>query len=247
MTVRRYVAESGYVTYRRPEGRPRALAGLEEWLAGRFRRHGGNADVVRQELLAEKGIALSLRTIEREVAPLRRELASEALATIRFETPPGHQLQIDFGERRIAIGGLATKVFLFVATLGFSRRMHVRAFRNERQESWLEGLESTFRHFGGVTSEVLFDNDRGLVSRHEVATREVTFDAIPGLRSALGLPAAGLRSLPGAHQGQGRARGGVCEEECRRRTRVRELRGTRGASGRLGARGRGRSDPWHDR
>ena len=133
MTVRRYVAQGGYVPYRRPVGRPRALAGLEEWLAGRFRRHGGNADVVRQELLAEKGIALSLRTIEREVAPLRRELASEARATIRFETPPGHQLQIDFGERRIPIGGLATKVFLFVATLGFSRRMHVRAFRNERQ------------------------------------------------------------------------------------------------------------------
>jgi transposase len=133
--------------------------------------------VVRQELLAEKGIALSLRTIEREVAPLRRELAAEARATIRFETPPGHQLQIDFGERRILIGGVVTKVFLFVATLGFSRRMHVRAFRNERQESWFEGLESTFRHFGGVTTEILFDNDRGLVSRHDIETREVTFNA----------------------------------------------------------------------
>src|SRR5215211_8840530 len=94
MTVRRYVAEGGYVAYRR-RGRPRTLAGLDDWLAERFRRHAGNADVVRQELLAEKGIALSLRTIEREVAPLRRELASEALATIRFETPPGHQLQIE--------------------------------------------------------------------------------------------------------------------------------------------------------
>lgn len=177
MTVRRYVAEGGYVAYRRPVGRPRALAGLGGWLAERFRRHGGNADVVRQELLAEKGITLSLRTIEREVAPLRRELAAEARATVRFETPPGHQLQIDFGERRIIIGGVPTKVFLFVATLGFSRRMHVRAFRNERQESWLEGLESTFGHFGGVTAEILLDNDRGLVSRHDVATREVAFNA----------------------------------------------------------------------
>jgi transposase len=177
MTVRRYVAEGGYVRYRRPAGRARALAGLEGWLAERFRRHGGNADVVRQELLAEKSIALSLRTVEREVAPLRRDLAAEARATTRFETPPGHQLQIDFGERRIGIGGMPTKVFLFVATLGFSRRMHVRAFRNERQESWLEGLESTFRHFGGVTAEVLFDNDRGLVSRHDVETREVVFNA----------------------------------------------------------------------
>lgn len=176
-TVRRYVAEGGYVRYRRPARRPRALAGLEGWLAERFRRHGGNADVVRQELLAEKGIALSLRTIEREVSPLRRDLAAEARATTRFETPPGHQLQIDFGERRVMIGGVPAKVFLFVATLGFSRRMHVRAFRNERQESWLEGLESTFRHFGGVTTEVLFDNDRGLVSRHDIETREVAFNA----------------------------------------------------------------------
>ena len=57
--------------------------------------------MVRQELAAEKGIKLSLRTIEREVAPLRRELEAEARATIRFETPPGKQLQIDFGERRV--------------------------------------------------------------------------------------------------------------------------------------------------
>ena len=97
MTVRRYVADGGYVAYRR-RARPRALAGLEGWVAERFRRHSGNADVVRQELLAEKGIALSLRTVEREVRPLWQALAAKARATMRFETPPGHQLQIDFGE-----------------------------------------------------------------------------------------------------------------------------------------------------
>src|SRR5215207_5559846 len=92
-----------------------ALAGLEEWLAGRLRRHASNADVVRQELLAERGIGVSLRTVEREVAPFRRALEAEAGATVRFETPPGHQLQIDFGERPITIAGASTKVFLFVA------------------------------------------------------------------------------------------------------------------------------------
>ena len=137
---RRYLAEGGYRAYRRPIRR-RTLTGLEDWLAERFHRHAGNADVVRQELVAEKGIEVSLRTVERAVVGLRRELAAQARATIRFETPPGHQLQIDFGERRVLIGGMSTKVFLFVATLGYSRRMQVRAFRNERQESWFEGLE----------------------------------------------------------------------------------------------------------
>ena len=50
MTVRRYVAQGGYVPYRRPVGRPRALAGLDGWLAERFRRHGGNPDVYGAKL-----------------------------------------------------------------------------------------------------------------------------------------------------------------------------------------------------
>src|SRR6516225_11918240 len=75
------------------------------------------------------------------------------------------------------IGGETVRVYLFVATLGYSRRLHVRALRNERQESWFAGVEGAFRHFGGVTEEVLLDNDRGLVTRHDRVTREVEFNA----------------------------------------------------------------------
>jgi len=37
-------------------------------------------------------------------------------------------------------------------------------------------VEGAFRHFGGVTEEVLLDNDRGLVARHDRLTREVEFN-----------------------------------------------------------------------
>ena len=56
------------------------------------------------------------------------ELMAEARRPVRFETQPGEQLQIDFGERRVEIGGGRVKVVLFVATLGYSRRLHVRAY-----------------------------------------------------------------------------------------------------------------------
>ena len=62
--------------------------------------------MVRQDLEREHGIVVSLRTVERAVAPLRRELAAAARATLRFETPPGHQLQVDFGELREIAGML---------------------------------------------------------------------------------------------------------------------------------------------
>src|SRR4051812_2419646 len=139
-TVKRYVELGGWAPLTQAR-RPCALDGRGTWLAEHFQRHRGNADVVRQELLAEHGIAVSLRTVERAVAHLRRELAAEARATVRFETPPGRQMQIYFGGASVGIGGEFARVFLFVATLGHSRRTFVRAFRHERQAAWLDGTE----------------------------------------------------------------------------------------------------------
>jgi hypothetical protein len=58
-TVRRYLRSGGWVAYRVPR-RKGVLNGLEAWLAERFQRHGGNADVVRQDLEREHGVAVSL-------------------------------------------------------------------------------------------------------------------------------------------------------------------------------------------
>src|SRR5579863_8530664 len=101
-TVQHYVAAGCWQRYQR-RGRRRKLSGETAWLRERLDRHGGNADVVHQDLARERGITVSLRTLEREVAPFRRELAAQARATSRFETPPGQQLQIDFCQKRVPI------------------------------------------------------------------------------------------------------------------------------------------------
>lgn len=174
-TVKAYVASGGVKPFKAPE-RKTLLDGLDSWLRERFMRHRGNADVVRQELLAEMNITVSRRTMQRAVQPYRQALKAEALATVRFETPPGRQLQIDFGERLVDIAGEKIKAFMFVATLGHSRRLHVRAFRHEKQESWFTGLESAFTTFGGVPEIVLMDNARALIVRHDTVSRQVTFN-----------------------------------------------------------------------
>jgi transposase len=171
-TVRRWLTEGDWRACA-SASRSKKLDDLSDWTAERFRRHAGNADVVCQELASEKGLVASLRTVERATAPLRRELVAAARATVRFETHPGEQLQIDFGECRVEIDGVAVKVFFFVATLDYSRRLHVRAYGHERQESWFDGLESAFRAFGGVPCEVLLDNAKALILHHDPASREV--------------------------------------------------------------------------
>ena len=173
-TVKKYVTQGDWRAPA-PAARVGVLDALQPWLTACFHQHHGNADVVRQALLREHQLTVSLRTVERAVAPLRHALRAAARATVRFETRPGEQLQIDFGERTVVIAGVKERVYCFVATLGYSRRLHVRVFLHARQTAWLEGLESTFTAFGGVPETVRLDNAKALVLRHVVATREVTF------------------------------------------------------------------------
>ena len=75
-TVRRYLREGGVVAYRQPVRRT-AFDGLDDWLRERFFRHGGNADVIRQELASEHGIEIGLRSVELRVQRWRRELKAQ--------------------------------------------------------------------------------------------------------------------------------------------------------------------------
>lgn len=153
-----------------PPGRPRCLAGVApDWLKEHLIRHRGNADVIRQELASTLGIKVSLRTVERAVRGFRQEIRAEVLATIRFETAPGKQIQVDFGTKVVEIGGVRTKVHLCVLTLGYSRRIYVQPFRGEKQAQWFAGIEGAFHHFGGVTEDILVDNARALVDTNDGA------------------------------------------------------------------------------
>jgi len=129
------------------------ISGLNNW---------ARYNVLRQEL-AERGVTTSLRTVERIVKDLRVEVFNAERATLRYETDPGQQMQIDFGEKWIEVNGEQVKAFVFVATLGYSRRIFARVYPGMRQVHWLRGLEGALRHFGGSPAECLVDNAKALV------------------------------------------------------------------------------------
>jgi hypothetical protein len=118
---------------------------------------------------------VSTRTVERAVADIRRADRVAQLATVRVETPPGDQLQIDFGQQRVLIADTWVRVFLLVAVLSYSRRLFVKAFLSERQDDWREGIAAAFTHFGGVPRTLLGDNARALVSGRDRETGTVLF------------------------------------------------------------------------
>jgi transposase len=174
-TVRRYLRDSGAAGIQaRPGARRLTDAHRAEARALYAGAAAGNAVVV-QRLLAAQGCAVSARTIERAVTDLRQAQRAATLATVRVETPPGDQLQVDFGQKPVVIGSARVRVFLLVAVLSYSRRLFVKAFLNERGADWREGIAAAFVHFGGVPRTVLGDNARPLVRARDRATGTVIF------------------------------------------------------------------------
>lgn len=173
-TVKRYLrgAEAGV------QVRPGARALSEADVAEAQRLFTGVAEgnaVVVQELLAKAGVEAGVRTVQRAVKAKRRDKLVKDLASIRFETAPGHQMQIDFGQKRVRVAGEEVVVHLLVAVLGYSRRLFAKAFLSERQDDWREGIAEAFLHFGGVPVEVVGDNARALVYSRDLEARTVQF------------------------------------------------------------------------
>ncbi len=77
----------------------------------------------------------------------------------RFETPPGHQAQVDFAEFRLPWG----KRHALIVVLGYSRYMWLQYYERQTMVAVMRGLESAFRSFGGVPSELLFDQMKAVV------------------------------------------------------------------------------------
>ena len=121
-----------------------------------------NARVILRELRAagyEGGYSILLEYIQ----PKRVLRAGQA--TVRFETEPGEQLQSDWGELMVELAGQKRKVYFIVNELGYSRRFHFWCTESEDAEHTYEGLIRSFEYFGGVTMEVLVDNQKSTVLR----------------------------------------------------------------------------------
>lgn len=83
----------------------------------------------------------------------------QATATVRFETAPGEQAQVDWGHFGfIEHQGRRRPLYAFVMTLGWSRTMYLE-FTVSAESAWfLRCHLHAFHYFGGVPQQMLHDN-----------------------------------------------------------------------------------------
>jgi len=160
-TVRRWLRERQWAPYRRQPTEATLLAPHQAWLKERAPQVNYSARILFQEL-RQRDYQGSYDTVKLAVRPLRAEATLAGLTQCRYETAPGQQAQIDWGEARLRFGDGSerTRVNFFVMTLGFSRRAYVEAFANERMATLFAAHEHAFSHFNGHCAVLLYDRMR---------------------------------------------------------------------------------------
>jgi len=162
-TVRSCLRQEAWAPYRKEVNTRTMLDAHRQWLAERAPQVHYSARILHQELRSQRGWAGSYETVKLAVRPLRAAASVAALTQRRFETAPGEQAQVDWGQLTVRLGGVPTKVHVLVMTLGYSRRGYAEGFLHERMPNLLAAHENAFAHFGGRCETLLYDRMRTVV------------------------------------------------------------------------------------
>jgi transposase len=174
-TVRRLLAQVHPTTYQRLVTRPPLVAPYLAYIQRRVVEVDYNAYRIFQEL-QRQGYPGGYEMVKRAVRPLRNERNRAREATVRFETPPGHQAQVDWGSGWVWMAGERQHVHVFVMILGYSRALYTEFTAAERLPILLSCHEHAFDWFGGVPHEILYDNPKTIVLGRELTGRQITWN-----------------------------------------------------------------------
>ena len=99
-------------------------------------------------------------------------------ATIRFETSPGLQGQVDRKERMKLSNrkGEIIEINIFLMLLGYSRMKYIELTLDRNQDTLMMAMINGFRYFGGVPKEILFDNMKTVVDQFRTNYQEAVIN-----------------------------------------------------------------------
>lgn len=100
-------------------------------------------------------------------------------ATIRFETNPGLQAQVDWKEDMKLINrvGEEFRINIFLMVLGYSRMKFLKITSDRNQTTLFTCMTEAFQYFDGIPQEILFDNMKTVVDHSKSSFSKTVFNS----------------------------------------------------------------------
>ena len=129
------------------------------------------------EKIKEQGFDGSY-TIVKHFVRGKKELLDEQ-ATVRFETMPGLQAQVDwafFENYHVKENGEDKKLYCFLMILGYSRMRYIEFVTDMSTDTLIRCHINAFRYFNGYPEEILYDNMKQVVIKRLMKQEESTLN-----------------------------------------------------------------------
>ncbi len=156
-TVAKYVQHPELAVQKR-KTRPRKIDPFRDQVEQMLKKDQEVSATVICQNLQKQGFDGKV-TIVRDYLSKLRGKRKHRIAYSRFESPPGKQMQIDWGHfGSLEYDGTKRKLYALVAIEAYSRMLFVRFTHSQKQECLHGCLLDAFSWFGGAPEEIVVDN-----------------------------------------------------------------------------------------
>jgi len=143
-TIKKYLQEGVLPTYKAIKRTSRSIL-IKSWY-----KAGWSNRITKQPVFmsyCRPRFNGCVRTVRRYVAELKEK--RDAVAYVRFETMPGQQAQVDFGDFVISCSdGSKLTIYCFIMVLGYSRKMYIEFIDRCTLANFLKCHQKAFEYFG---------------------------------------------------------------------------------------------------
>ncbi len=160
-TVKKHIAGRSFPQYRKVKQQESILDPYRQTINDYLQEDSYQATWILEKL-KHRGYPGSYETVRDYVRSIKQQRSR--LAYARFETEPGLQAQVDWGDFQIENpdGSCSTR-HMFLMVLGYSRAMYIEFVEQCTLESFLDCHIQAFRYLQGVPAEILYDNMKQVV------------------------------------------------------------------------------------
>lgn len=166
-TIRKYLNQEKLPQATKRKSSGSKLDPYKSYILARIKEGTINCAVLLEEIqkLGYEGKSTILREF---VQPYRA--APKKQATVRYETKPGEQAQVDWAENAgtCIIDGEEIQLYAFIMILSYSRKRYIEFTTDMKQDTLIKCHLNAFSYFNGVPQQILYDNMRTVVTKHSI-------------------------------------------------------------------------------
>ena len=177
-TVKKYCLSEIKPKYNTENKRERKINKYKEYISALLKEAPYSAILVKEKIEETFNTKISYTLVQEYMKSLNDNKIKEA--TVRFETTPGLQAQVDWGffENYTVIdeNGELHKLYCFLMILGYSRMRYIEFVTDMSTSTLISCHLNAFKYFGGYPNEILYDNMKQVVIKRLLKQKDSTLN-----------------------------------------------------------------------